>query len=287
MPKLKTTETNYKEMHYEGTNELGGHTRRRSIYPFRRIGSGGRNEICPTERFMRECQKKLLTGCNFPGDLSLAVTATVSEQPMRTAPLDTWPGLDWKRPPVEETGGTINGRLFDDAYLERLRSGDDETARHFDIYFRRVIGAKVWGTFNRQREADLIDDVMAAAIQSIMLGKPGSASCLSPYIYGICSNLTRVAMRPKVDTEVVHVDFEHMPDGSKTAVERLQETEIERAVGNVLSSLSRRDREVLVDLFFNGLSRAETSRKHGVTRAQLRTILFHALKRFRKKWERH
>lgn len=177
------------------------------------------------------------------------------------------------------------GEEFDDAYLLRLRSGDDDTARHFDRYFRRRIRAKVWGTFPRQRAEDLIDDVMAAAIQSIVLGKPESAGHLPAYIYGICSNLTKVAMRPKANMEVAQPDFDHIPDCARTAIERLQQAETAQAVVSVLRTLSRRDREVLVDLFYHGLSRAETAKKHGVTRDQLRMILFHALKRFKKKWD--
>jgi len=181
---------------------------------------------------------------------------------------------------------TSDSEQFDDAYLQRLRSGDDETARHFDLYFRRLIRAKVWGTLDRQREADLIDDVMAAAIQGILRGKPRNASRLPGYICGICSNLTKVAMRPKSNAEVAQADFDRIPDSGKTTVEKLQETEIEQAVRNVLSTLSQRDRKVLVDLFYNGLTRAEASRKRRLSRAQLRIILFHAMKRFKKKWQR-
>ena len=103
---------------------------------------------------------------------------------------------------------------------------------------------------------------------------------------GICSNLTKVAMRPKSNMEVVRGDFERVPDCAKTAVERLQEAETAQAVFGVLRTLSQRDREVLVDLFYRGLSRADTAQKHGVTRDQLRIILFQALKRFKKKWDR-
>ena len=90
----------------------------------------------------------------------------------------------------------VKAQVFDQAYLERLRRGDDETAKHFDRYFRRVVRAKVWGKFSRQVEEDLIDDVMAAAIENVMQGQPRDASYLPGYICGICLNLMRQAMRP-------------------------------------------------------------------------------------------
>ena len=34
--------------------------------------------------------------------------------------------------------------VFDAAYLERLRAGDEETAKHFNGYFRRVLRLKLW-----------------------------------------------------------------------------------------------------------------------------------------------
>jgi RNA polymerase sigma factor (sigma-70 family) len=183
------------------------------------------------------------------------------------------------------TRATPEEALFDDAYLRRLRRGDDETAWHFDRHFRRRIRAKLWNKFSPQRVTDLVDDVMAAAILNIMQGKPENASRLPAYIYGICSNLTRIAMRPKPNVEVLQADFDRFPDPALSIYERLQQAELEQGVLEVLSTLGRRDRVVLVDLFYHGLSRLEGSGKHGVTRYQFRMILFQALKRFKKKWE--
>ena len=36
-------------------------------------------------------------------------------------------------------------RIFDDGYLARLRNGDEETAKHFDRYFRRLLQDEVVG----------------------------------------------------------------------------------------------------------------------------------------------
>jgi RNA polymerase sigma factor (sigma-70 family) len=177
-------------------------------------------------------------------------------------------------------------QVFDQAYLERLRSGDDETAKHFSRYFRRVVRAKVWGKFSRQVEEDLIDDVMAAAIENIMRGQPRDASYLPGYVCGICLNLMRQAMRPsRPGDDFVLLDPDRISDSAKTTEVRIEEREKAEAVSKILSTLSRRDREVLVDLFYHELSRQEISEKHGVTTGQLRLILFHASRRFRKKWK--
>jgi RNA polymerase sigma factor (sigma-70 family) len=184
-----------------------------------------------------------------------------------------------------ETRAAIEEGLFDEDYLCRLRRGDDETARHFDRYFRRRIRAKVWNKFSRQRAADLVDEVMTAALLSILRGQPANAGRLPAYVFGICGNLTRVAMRPKSHVEVPHANLDYFPDDERTILDRLREAEVRQAVLEVLGTLRQRDREVLVDLFYNGLSRLEVSEKHAVTRDQLRMILFQALKTFKKKWE--
>lgn len=174
---------------------------------------------------------------------------------------------------------------FDEAYLRRLRAGDDETARHFDRHFRRLLRAKVWGKFNRQREEDLVDDVMAAAIENIMQGKLIDASCLAAYMCGILSNSIKRALRTARPQAISpRFDIERIPDGAKTAELRLAEKERAEAVAKTLSSLTRKDREVLVDLFYRELSRKEVCEKHGVTNDQLRLVLFYAIRRFQKKW---
>ncbi len=169
--------------------------------------------------------------------------------------------------------------------MQRLQSGDDETARHFDRHFRRLLRVKVWGKFDRQREEDLVDDVMAAAIENIMQGKLSDASCLPAYICGILSNSIKRTLRTARPQAIsTGLDVERIPDGAKTMELRLADRERAEAVTKTLSSLGRRDREVLVDLFYHELSRKEVCEKHGVTNDQLRLILFYAVRRFQKKW---
>ena len=79
-------------------------------------------------------------------------------------------------------------------------------------------------------------------------------------------------------------DVERIPDGAKTTEVRLEEREKAEAVRKTLSTLRRRDRDVLVDLFYNEVSRKEVCDKHGVTGDQLRLILFYAVRRFQKQW---
>jgi hypothetical protein len=107
-----------------------------------------------------------------------------------------------------ETARDLRGGSFDDAYLARLRQGDDETARHFDRYFRSKLRAKIWGRFGPEREEDLVDEMMTAAMVKILQGKPRTAACLKGYIFGICSNLFGKAIRAQPNCKGMDLEME-------------------------------------------------------------------------------
>jgi len=74
---------------------------------------------------------------------------------------------------------------FSADYLDRLRSGDDETLQHFNDYFRRLLRLKFWGRFNREQGEELANRVIAAATGKIDQGEPGDASRLPAYVFRI------------------------------------------------------------------------------------------------------
>jgi RNA polymerase sigma factor (sigma-70 family) len=190
-----------------------------------------------------------------------------------------------RRPAGLDGALELGAPLFDAAYLQRLRNGDDETAKHFDCNFRRLIRARVRGRFNQQLQQDLVDDVMATAVENIMRGAPRDAARLPGYIFGILSNSTKKALRPtRRGCDFVQLDFDRLSDGAETTDRRIEEREEAEAVSKTLRTLSDRDREVLVDLYYLELSRPEVCEKHRVTHGQLRLILFYAIRRFQKKW---
>jgi RNA polymerase sigma factor (sigma-70 family) len=173
---------------------------------------------------------------------------------------------------------------FDEGYLAKLRSGDNETAKHFNVYFRRMLRIKLWGKFGWAWQEEVIDEVMAVAIQRILSGEPRDASSLAAYVRGICANIAR---KPKHNSHGVDINFDKLSDDSLTAEERMLAQERARSVRRILVKLKHRDRDVLVDLFYNDLARGEVCDKYGVSREQLRLILFRARGRFQEQWTKH
>jgi hypothetical protein len=93
---------------------------------------------------------------------------------------------------------------FGEDYLARLRSGDDETLKHFNDHFRRLIRLKFWGQFNPERAEELTNDVMAAAREKIAQGAPELANRLPGYILGICASLANKQTQQSADSGIGH-----------------------------------------------------------------------------------
>lgn len=187
----------------------------------------------------------------------------------------------WPVPEVKEKLKVMSSNIFDEGYLMRLRAGDEETAKHFNDYFRRMLRIKLWAKYGRTVKNDLMDDVMAAALEKILNGEPRDPSCLAAYVRGICANLAR---RPNASSKQSDLNFEQLSDQSRSAEDELIARERARTVRSVLTSLKDRDRLILIDLFYNDLHRDQVCVKYKVNREQLRLILFRARARFQKKW---
>jgi RNA polymerase sigma factor (sigma-70 family) len=176
---------------------------------------------------------------------------------------------------------------FDDAYLIRLRSNDDATARHFYRHFRKAVGSMLYGKFYRQREEDLADDVMAAVIEKVMAGEPRDGALLPAYVRGVCMNFIRMEIdRLRSRPERSEIDFDKVPGKGRSPEESARSTEVAKAVWEVLSTLRFRYRNILLDVFYHELDRDEIRQKYGKTPEQLRMILFHARGRFQKEWRK-
>lgn len=185
--------------------------------------------------------------------------------------------------PVAAVEGVRLGTTFDEGYLARLRTGDDETVRHFDHYFRRLVRAKLRGKFSRPLEDELVDKTMSAAVQNILQGAPQNAAHLPAYIHGICANFQAMAIRSAASEPLARA-HSTIPKSMETPEDRVLERESAEKVKKALATLSRRDRAILVDLFYTDQTREAVCEKHQLTRDQLRMILFRAKKRFQKNW---
>jgi RNA polymerase sigma factor (sigma-70 family) len=177
-----------------------------------------------------------------------------------------------------------NNFSFDEAYLTRLRNGDEETAKHFYTYFKNLLRRWLWGKFTREQEEELIDAAITAAYTKISAGQPRQPARLPAYVTGICVNLTRLALRPTFNQPGDDIEGVQIADVSRNAEDRLLAQEKAREVRKVLGTLTARDRQILSALFYQGKHRDEVCQAFAIDREQLRLILFRARKRFQENW---
>ena len=107
---------------------------------------------------------------------------------------------------------------------------------------------------------------MAIALENIFKGQLRDAACLPGYVRAICANIAR---RPDSSSQTVELDLDRISARSLSAEQNLLAEERANLVRNVLRTLAIRDRNILVDLFYNDLKREEVCAKYGVTRTNL------------------
>jgi RNA polymerase sigma factor (sigma-70 family) len=175
---------------------------------------------------------------------------------------------------------------FTEEYVLRLRSRDPATWQHFDRFFRPRICAKLRAKLPWNVAEELSGEIMLAVIESIDRGEPRDASCLAGYVFSICHNKMLEAWRKIGKENIVDFDFETLRETAKTPLQQCLGDEEARKIQKVLSKLSRKDREILVSIYYHGQDRQDVCEKYRVTREHLKMILFHARQRFQKEWER-
>jgi RNA polymerase sigma-70 factor, ECF subfamily len=172
---------------------------------------------------------------------------------------------------------------FDGPYLERLRTRDPETERHFITYFSELILIKLRGRiFSRQ----LIDDVRQETflrMLRILRSADGirEPERLGPFVNSVCNNVLREQLRSERRHAIPSGEPPDAPDTVGPDPEsRLISKERKRVVRLVIEELPERDREVLRALFVEQRSRDEVCARLGVDRSYLRVLLHRAKESF-------
>ncbi len=176
--------------------------------------------------------------------------------------------------------------IFDAQYLELVRARDEATLNHlynyFNIPIRNLLRHRQRAGGGADVIGDLVQDVFVALLKGIDKGNPQDPAKLPNYVAGIARYTWPRPRRFSFDD----VDVAGLADLKVSPEALLIMAADEEKVREVLSRLKERDRQVLEAIFFRELNRAEAALELGVTRDRLKGILFHALQRFRRNWDR-
>jgi RNA polymerase sigma-70 factor, ECF subfamily len=178
---------------------------------------------------------------------------------------------------------------FDEAYYQRLRTGDPETERHFVSYFSDLILIKLR---SRLLPADTIEEIQQETFARVMgairknggLDKPES---LGPFVNSVCNNVMREFFRANSRQDQLEGSFIDPPDQRADLDSALVSAEARKQVRKVLDQLPERDREVLRQVFLEDEigDRDRLCRRLGIERDYLRVLLHRAKKNFKSLYE--
>lgn len=174
---------------------------------------------------------------------------------------------------------------FDNAYYQRLRTGDPETERHFVSYFSDLILIKLR---SRLLPTDVIQEIQQETFARVIgtirknggLEKPDR---LGPFVNSVCNNVMREFFRANSRQDQLEGSFIDPPDQRADLDSALVSAEAKKHVQRVLDQLSERDREVLRQVFLEDEvgDRDQLCRRLGIERDYLRVLLHRAKKNFK------
>ena len=181
----------------------------------------------------------------------------------------------------------MNRHPFDALYLERLRSGDPETERHFFAYFSDLIRLKARGRGMAAAADDIRQETFVRVLRTVRtadgLRDPGA---LGAFVNAVCGNvMLETGRAQKFAGAAPRDEADEVPDAASPNAEAQFLVEERRfAVRSVIDHLEPRDRELLAALFLEEQDRDRVCERLGVTRDYLRVLVHRAKLEFKTRY---
>jgi RNA polymerase sigma-70 factor, ECF subfamily len=177
-------------------------------------------------------------------------------------------------------------RPFDEAYLERLRAGDNPTERHFAGYFGQVIEIYLRSKIPAPDKREDIRQETFLRFFTIMGSEAGvrQPERLGPLVLSICRNVTYENLR-KHPTESI----EAIPEPTYPGPDPFEEWMGERTRAEfqeILREISPRDRRLLQQVYWEERDKDEICKSEEVNRNYLRGLLLRARTAFKAEYLR-
>lgn len=171
---------------------------------------------------------------------------------------------------------------FDEAYVERLRSGDFRTQEHFVTYFSELIQLKLR---SRLRTPEAIEDVRQETFARVFdaLRRAGAIrqpDRLGAFINSICNNVLLEHYRSKSRHNTDEPDPD-LPDPVTDVLGIVAARQMQEKVRQILGALSDRDRRLIKAIFLDERDKDEVCAEFGVDRDYLRVLVHRAKQSFK------
>lgn len=179
---------------------------------------------------------------------------------------------------------------FDEAYLERLRSGDFRTQEHFVAYFSELIQLKLRA---RLRAPQAIEDIRQETFARVFAALRSDSGIRQPerlgaFVNSICNNVLMEHYRTSGRvTSIEDQEGSEMPDQRTDILGAVVSKQVEGKVREILAELSERDRRLIREIFLEERDKDEVCRDFGVDRDYLRVLLHRAKQSFKSVYLKH
>ncbi len=167
---------------------------------------------------------------------------------------------------------------FDEAYVERLRSGDFRTQEHFVAYFSELIQLKLR---SRLQSPQAIEDVRQETFTRVFVAlradKIRQPERLGAFVNSMCNNVLLEHYRSSSrDTSLDEEDSQDVPAVGVDVVGVIAAKQMGEKVREILEELPEKDRRLLREVFLEERDKDDVCRDFGVDRDYLRVLLHRA-----------
>jgi RNA polymerase sigma-70 factor (ECF subfamily) len=227
----------------------------------------------------------------MPARASLTSGRRLSGHTASKSPLVIGPEKGYTSPPEVlncvplsgSRGKLLQFHSFDDDYLGRLREGDFPTQEHFRKYFTVLMKAKLR---SRLKSLEAIEDVQQETFVrfygALRDGRIQHANRLGQWINSTCNNVLLETYRSNDRTDSLDDgDARELPAAAFDLSKIIDDRQAAQKVQKVLEQLPERDRRVLRAIFFEERDKDEVCRELGITRDNLRLLLYRAKQKFK------
>lgn len=177
---------------------------------------------------------------------------------------------------------------FDEAYVERLRSRDPATERHFFEYFEKLLQVKLR---SRGIGSDKVEDLKQDTFMRVIAAVQKEGGVRQPERFGglvnsTCNNVLLEYYRSLGKYQQMDDMREKIPDKVLDMEGRMVSKQCSEQVQKILSELPPRDRELLRAVLLEEKDKNTICRDIGVNRNYLRVLLHRAKNKFKAVYEK-
>jgi RNA polymerase sigma-70 factor (ECF subfamily) len=184
---------------------------------------------------------------------------------------------------VSRVGRSLERKVFDQDYVNRLTEGDPETESHFTQYFGGLLLMKLRG---RLRSPQLVEDARQETflrVLNVLRNKGGvqHPERLGAFVNSVCENVLSETFRAGSRFQQVPENAVEPADESANAESYCLSEERKTIIRKVMISLSKPDQQILRKVFLEEQDKDEICQEMGIDRDYLRVRVHRALARFR------